>query len=374
MKMRKNSCARRQGGILVFVAIMLPVLLILIAFTINLSWIDLCRTRTMIAADAATRAAGRTFALTGDRAQTMSKAREIAKLNTIAGKGIQLADSDFTFGQSQRSSATGRYRFVPGATPPNSMRVSIKRLNSSANGGVSFLLPSTMDSEGFEFEKSSVTTRVDVDIALVLDRSGSMIYASNEVATGYPPKSNPSWQEGDPAPPNSRWLDLAAGASAFIQEMQLSVLDEYVSLTTYGSDVTLDRDTTNAYSQINDGIRRYTNSFPTGLTNIGGGLQVGLGSLGSSSARPTASKVIILMTDGKLNAPSGAAHPLDVAKSASEKGVVVFTVTFADEADQALMRNVAKIGGGQHFHATNGASLRTVLTDIVRMLPTVLTE
>lgn len=85
MKMRKNSCARRQGGILVFVAIMLPVLLILIAFTINLSWIDLCRTRTMIAADAATRAAGRTFALTGDRAQTMSKAREIAKLNTIAG-------------------------------------------------------------------------------------------------------------------------------------------------------------------------------------------------------------------------------------------------------------------------------------------------
>jgi hypothetical protein len=374
MKKQKKYRLQRRGGVLVFVAIMLPVVLILIAFSINLSWIDLSRTRTMIAADAATRAAGRTFALTGDRAQTVAKAREIAKLNTVAGKGIELADSDFTFGQSQRSTTTGRYKFVPGAEPPNSMRVSIKRLNTSANGGIQFLLPNTFEAGSFEFEKSSVTTRVYVDIALVLDRSGSMIYASDEVATGYPPKSNPSWKEGDPAPPNSRWLDLSAGASAFIQEMELSALDEYVSLVTYATDVTLDRITTNTYSQINDGIRRYTNNFPTGTTNIGGGLQIGLSSLGGPSARPSASKVIILMTDGKLNAPTGAAHPLDVAKSASEKGVVVFTVTFADEADQALMRNVAKVGGGQHFHATNGASLRAVLLDIVRMLPTVLTE
>jgi hypothetical protein len=80
------------------------------------------------------------------------------------------------------------------------------------------------------------------------------------------------------------------------------------------------------------------------------------------------------MTDGKLNAPTGAPLPLDVAKSASEKGVVIFTVTFADEADQALMKNVASVGGGQHFHASTGASLKTVLLDIVRMLPTVLTE
>ena len=254
------------------------------------------------------------------------------------------------------------------------MRVSIKRLNSSVNGGIDFLLPRTFEQSGFEFEKSSVSTRVDVDIAFVVDRSGSMIYASNEVATGFPPKSDPSWKEGDPAPPNSRWLDLAAGANAFIQEMEISALDEFVSLVTYATDATLERETSNVYSRVNDGIRRYTNSFPTGTTNIGGGLQVGLSSLGSASARPSASKVIILMTDGKLNAPSGAAHPLDVAKSASEQGVVVFTVTFADEADQALMRNVAKVGGGQHFHAANGASLRAVLLDILRMLPTVLTE
>ena len=374
MKKQKKYHLRRRGGILVFVAILLPVLLILIAFSINLSWMNLCRTRTMIAADAATRAAGRTFALTGDPKETIAKAREIAKLNTVAGKGIELADSDFIFGQSQRSSATGRYKFTAGVSPSNSMRVSIKRLNSSANGGIAALIPGPFGKAGFEFEKSSVSTRVDVDIALVLDRSGSMIYASNEAATGFPPKSNLTWKPGDPAPPKSRWLDLAAGADAFLKEMELSALDEYVSLVTYASDVTLDHSVSNSYSKVNDGIGKYTNKFPTGATNIGGGLQSGLTSLGTGAARASASKVIILMTDGKLNAPTGAPLPLDVAKSASEKGVVIFTVTFADEADQALMKNVASVGGGQHFHASTGASLKTVLLDIVRMLPTVLTE
>jgi hypothetical protein len=201
-----------------------------------------------------------------------------------------------------------------------------------------------------------------------------MIYASNEAATGFPPKSNLTWKPGDPAPPKSRWLDLAAGADAFLKEMELSALDEYVSLVTYASDVTLDHSVSNSYSKVNDGIGKYTNKFPTGATNIGGGLQSGLTSLGTGAARASASKVIILMTDGKLNAPTGAPLPLDVAKSASEKGVVIFTVTFADEADQALMKNVASVGGGQHFHASTGASLKTVLLDIVRMLPTVLTE
>jgi len=234
-------------------------------------------------------------ALTGDPKETIAKAKEIAKLNTVAGKGIELADSDFVFGQSQRSSATGRYKFTAGVSPSNSMRVSIKRLNSSANGGIDALIPGPFGKAGFEFEKSSVSTRVDVDIALVLDRSGSMIYASNEAATGFPPKSNPTWKPGDPAPPKSRWLDLAAGANAFLQEMELSALDEFVSLVTYASDVTLDRSVSNSYSQVNDGIGIYTKKFTTGATNIGGGLQSGLNSLGTGAARASASNVIILI-------------------------------------------------------------------------------
>lgn len=370
----KYALKRRQGGMLVFVAILLPAILILMAFAINIGWMDLVRTRTIIAADASTRAAGRMFAITGDLEQAKAKSREIAQLNTIAGKAISISDSDFVLGRSSRVSSTGRYQFTPGGSNPNAMRVRIKRTNSSSNGGVGFLLPRTFDAEEFEFEKSAVSTRVDVDISFVVDRSGSMIYAANEKATGFPPNANPSWKVNDAAPPKSRWRDLAEATNHFITEIEDSALDERVSLVTYGDNAALDRAMTDIYSSIQSGVAKYTNSFPTGATNIGAGLEMGINSLGGGGARTSASKIVILMTDGKLNAPAGAPNPVTVAKKAAEKGILIFTVTFADEADQALMQSVATAGGGQHFHASTGTNLTAILKTIVRILPTVLTE
>jgi len=51
---------------LVLVAILLAIVVILMVFVVNLAWMELSRTQTFIAADAATRAAGRTFSMTGD--------------------------------------------------------------------------------------------------------------------------------------------------------------------------------------------------------------------------------------------------------------------------------------------------------------------
>jgi Mg-chelatase subunit ChlD len=370
----KYASKRRQGGILVFFAILLPAILILMAFVINIGWMDLVRTRTIIAADASTRAAGRMYAITGDLNQAKTKAREIAKLNTIAGKEISISDSDFVLGRSSRISSTGRYQFTPGGSNPNALRVRLKRTNSSDNGGVGFLLPKTFDAEEFEFERSAVSTRVDVDISFVVDRSGSMIYAANEKATGFPPLADPSWTVGKPAPPKSRWRDLAHATDDFISEIEDSALDERVSLVTYGDNATLDRPMTDNYAAIKSGIAKYTMSFPTGATNIGAGLELGLSSLNGGMARNSASKIVILMTDGKLNAPAGAPNPVTVAKKAAEKGVLIFTITFADEADQGLMKNVASAGGGLHFHASTGTNLTAILKTIVRILPTVLTE
>jgi Ca-activated chloride channel family protein len=370
----KYALKRRQGGMLVFVAVLLPAILILMAFAINIGWMDLVRTRTIIAADASTRAAGRMFAITGDLNQAKTKSREIAKLNTIAGKEISISDGDFVLGRSSRISSTGRYQFTPGGSNPNALRVRLKRTNSSDNGGVGFLLPQTFASKGFEFEKSAVSTRVDVDISFVVDRSGSMIYAANEKATGFPPLANPAWKPNDPSPPKSRWRDLADATDQFIKEIQDSALDERVSLVTYGDSAILDRAITDNYSVILTGVGTYTSNFPTGATNIGAGLQQGLNSLGGVGARDSASKIVILMTDGKLNAPAGAPNPVTVAKNAAEKGVLIFTVTFADEADQVLMKNVATAGRGLHFHASTGTNLTQILKTIVRILPTVLTE
>jgi Mg-chelatase subunit ChlD len=367
--------SRRPGAIVALVALMLPVLLILAAFAVNLAWIELSRTQAFIAADAATRAAGRTYSLTGNLVEAKAKANTAASMNLVAGKAMTLLDSDFTMGTSIRSSTLNRYSFTPGGTQPNALKVRIQRTASSTNGAIPLLLPGIVGSTGYEVSRTSVSTRVEVDLAFVVDRSGSMAYASDEKAV-YPPipKAAPTgWFFGNAAPTPSRWRDLASAANFFITEMEGSVLDEKVALVTYGDGASTDRTMTSDYNSIRSGITFYTSSFPSGKTNIGDGLSAGVTALSGTGARNYASKVIILMTDG-IRTPGLGANPVTVATSAASKGIIIFTVTFSTEADQTGMKAVAVAGSGQHFHADSAASLATVLQNIVRILPTVITE
>ena len=365
----------RLGAIVALVAFILPVLLILAAFAVNMAWIDLSRTQAFIAADAATRAAGRTYSLTGDLAQAKAKANTAASMNLVAGKAMTLVDSDFTLGTSTRSSTLNRYSFTAGGSQPNALKVRIQRTASSTNGAIPYLLPGILGPAGYEVSRTSVSTRVEVDLAFVVDRSGSMAYASDEKAV-YPPlpmAAPTGWFFGNAAPTPSRWRDLAYAANYFITEMESSVLSEKVALVTYGDGASTDRAMTSDYNSIRSGISYYTNSFPSGRTNIGDGLAAGVNALAGSGARNYASKVIILMTDG-IRTPGLGADPVTVASNAASQGIIVFTVTFSTEADQTGMKAVAAAGSGQHFHANNAASLASVLQTIVRILPTVITE
>lgn len=368
-----TSTHQRAGAITVLFAVTLPVLLLLVAFAINLAWMELSRTQAFIVADAATRAAGRTYSLTGDLKQAKLMANEAAARNLIAGSKVSIADSEFTLGTSTRSSSSARYTFTPGGSTPNALKVTISKLSSGKNGAVPFIMPGFLGKSSYEVTRSAVSTRVEVDIAFVVDRSGSMAYAADEKAI-YPPlpKAAPkNWFFGQPAPTPSRWRDLASAANTFIDEMDKSVLSEYVSLVTYGDSASTEKSMTSSYSDIRNGLAKYTNAFPSGNTNIGDGLSKGINSLTSSSSRPYASKVVILMTDGIRNTGP---DPVPIAQSAASDGVIIFTITFAQEADQTAMQKVAAAGNGQHFHASSAAALGSVLQTIIRILPTVLTE
>lgn len=365
----------RNGAMVVLMAILLPVLILMSAFAINLAYMELTRTQAFTAADAATRAAGRTYSLTGDLSKAKARAEEAASRNLIAGKAAKIAASDFILGTSTRASTANRYSFAAGGTHPNALKVTVSRLASGPNGAVPLLFPGILGKSTYEVSRTAVSTRVEVDLAFVVDRSGSMAYASDETAS-YPPlpaAAPPGWFFGDSAPTPSRWRDLVAGANAFLVELDNSVLYEYVSLVTYGDSATVDRSMTSNYDVIRTGIKTYTDNFPSGKTNIGAGINLGLGSLGSGMARSSASKVIVVMTDG-IRTPGLGPDPVAVARAAAEKGIIVFTVTFSDEADQAGMKLVADAGSGLHFHARNAAALKAVLENIVRILPTILTQ
>ena len=64
---------------------------------------------------------------------------------------------------------------------------------------------------------------------------------------------------------------------------------------------------------------------------------------------------------------------LDAAQQAAADNVMIYTVTFSDEADATSMQEVAAAGAGKHFHANDSYQLNQVFEDIARGLPTLIT-
>lgn len=369
---RSRFGSRRKGSIMALVAFTLPMLIILAAFVVNFAYIELTRTQALIAADAATRAGGRTFSLTGDMVAARANARKAAQLNPVAGKALELKDSAFVLGASTRSKTTERFTFSPNTTPANALKITVTR-NAENGGAVEHIFSNILEEKAFTFTRSSISTRVEVDIAFVVDRSGSMAYAADEVASlAYLPKSSPpGWFFGQAAPPNSRWRDLAAAAETFLDNLKTSAVDEQVALVTYGDSASIDRSMSSNYSSISAGISGYTKNFPSGRTNIGDGIVKAAAAL--KSGRPFASKVIVLMTDG-IATPGLGPNPATEAKKLADQGVITFTVTFSAEAGQTAMQKVASDGMGMHFHAADAAVLSQVFEKVARSIPTVLTK
>jgi Ca-activated chloride channel homolog len=369
---RTSQLKQRRGATLPLMAIMLPVALILSAFAINLAYVELCRTEMYVSADAAARAGGREFALTGSQASARTKARAAAAVNTVAGRPMQLRNSDFSFGEASRSGMNTRYNFNSGGPRPNAIEITANYTNTSINGALRMPFP-LLSATTVQSTQTARANQIEVDVALVVDKSGSMAYASDEVAQ-YPPlpaSAPPGWFFCDPAPPNSRWLDLESAVDVFLTELSTSPISEQVSLTTYSSGAHRDVNLTTNYQTIRDSINWYSDNFCSGTTNIGGGINEGRNSLAHANARGWAAKVMIVMTDGIDTVGS---NPIAAAEDAAEEQIMIFTITFSDEADQATMQTVAAKGFGKHYHAANGAGLTAIFRDIARQLPTLLTR
>ncbi|MDA0659660.1 MAG: Tad domain-containing protein [Planctomycetota bacterium] len=171
---------RRHGAMLVLCAFLLPVLLALASLAINVAFMELCRTELRTATDSATRASGRTLALTGDENAARAAARDAGSRNTIGGQPLSLDDGDFEFGRGLRPSITSRYAFTAGGAFPNAVRITAHGPN------IPQLMPGFLGNTVYEPVQIATSTQTELDVVLVLDRSGSMAYASNEPAV-YPP-------------------------------------------------------------------------------------------------------------------------------------------------------------------------------------------
>lgn len=380
MSIRTSLCPlkTRRGAILPLVALLLPVMLILACFAVNVAYMELTRTELRIASDSATRAAAHALMTTGDTDAARTAARAGAQRNLVAGQSTRLADGDILFGTSTRSRLDERYQFNAGGPRFNAVNVNLRRDAGSLDGAVNLIMPTFGAVDHFGPIQSATSTQVELDVALVLDRSGSMAYGAREnsealAKKGLLPTIAPKgWKFGDPAPPGSRWLDLVDAVNVFQSILSASPQDEFVSLSTYSSGATLESGLSGDFSNITTGMGKYTNKFVSGGTNISSGLVQGINALSDiRTGRPWAVKVIIVMTDGRHNI---GVQPDAAARDAYGYGVTVYTVSFSDEADKARMKNIADIGGGKHIHATSAAELRAAFGEIARRLPMLLTN
>ncbi len=352
---------------------MLPVTLGMSAFALNIAYLELNRTEMYVAADAAARAAGREFALQWDQKKAVEAGKAAGMRNPVGGKPFELIDSDFVFGEAVRANANSRYTFTRGGTSPNAVEVDVRRVKGSANGAIGSLVTFGGFSHDVDATISSRANQAEADICLVIDRSGSMAYASNEkaVATANPKSAHPDWWWGDNAPPSSRWRDLTSSVDVFVNEMRKTPMKENVALVTYSSSSGADVGLVSDYALINSGLNKYTKSFPGGSTAIASGIKTGQTVLSGASARVFSMKIMVLMTDGINNAGSSVTA---AAEEAKKNNIMIFTITFSDEADQKSMKEVASIGLGKHYHAKNASDLENIFREISRQIPVLISK
>lgn len=360
----------RRGAMLPLIAVMLPVLMVFVGFAVDLAYMQNTRLEMRAATDSAARAAATNLSFTDSVSQARAEAKRIAGLNSVAGKPLQLEDSDIVFGHSEKNDA-GRWVFTSGGTPNNSVRVLSRRTAASPGGAVPMFFGSFIGRSDFQPTETATASFENVDICLVLDRSTSM-----KVSVG---SDEQGLTTDDPRfcqPPNStsRWNALDAAVRVFVAELRQTSAVEQIALASYSSGVasgtwcganpnaaTLDSPLEPNLALIESGIGQLSSTVWNGNTNIEAGMRVALNELTTApTVRNNAEKIVIVFTDGHENVGDCVAAANDIAG----QNMRIHTVTLGDFANQAKMQEVAAIGAGRHLHADNAAALAAAFREL----------
>lgn len=320
------------------VAVCMVVLFVAVTFAVDIARMHLTRSELRTATDAAARAGVESLARAENQEFATDAALAIARENLVAGVGLNLDPNNVFFGSASQGT-DGRFTFTEGGDTINAVRVLGERTSGSPDGPVSLLFGPLLGTDTFSPTAASTAVRLDRDIALVLDKSGSMA------------------QEG-------RFEALQNGVDVFLIQMEESVPDEHVSLTVYDTFPEKLVDLTDNLPSIRNAFEDIT---PDGFTGVGRALEVGIDSIqnDAGSRGSFALKSVVLMTDGRQNR---GIDPLIVAQRAEELQIIVHTITFSEGANQDLMADVAETTGGLHIHADNDEQLLEAFETIAKTI------
>ncbi len=116
-------------------------------------------------------------------------------------------------------------------------------------------------------------------------------------------------------------------------------------------------------------LQAYSLAFPGGATNIGDGMRAGYDSLFGVNSRPHAAKLLLVMTDGRHNVGT---PPKNRALELKYGNVLMYSVTFSNEAEIPRMQEASAMTGGRNIHAATRAQLIQAFEELARALPSLL--
>jgi Flp pilus assembly protein TadG len=372
----------RRGAITVLVAIAIPMLLILSAFAINVAYMQMVREQLRVTCDSAAKAALVKYGATNSQSTAITFAQTVANLNLVAGSQVSLSTSNVIFGHATQGS-NGVYTFATTGSPTNSVQI-------TGTVNPPLFLSTFLPISKFTTSQVSVATRACYDICLVMDRSASMAFDLSANEFSYPSDvSNNAIVAYFSAPSQtaSRWYQLTLAVNSFISTLQARNIDAHVALVTYAetysfgtysaTEATLDVPLTSNYTLIQTAMNNYGANPLLGDTNIAAGLALAQGALTGSSARSTANRLIILLTDGI--ATQGNTNIASITSGYCMNNLIMTdTITFGAEASSGSamtsMQNAATQANGTCYIAPTAAQLTTAFQTIADSLPAVLIQ
>jgi Flp pilus assembly protein TadG len=377
-----RQARQRRGAVAVLVALCIPILLILTAFCVNVTYMQMVREQLRVVCDASAKAALVNYGTNSSQSTAIAFAQTVANQNLVGGTTLSLSSSNVTFGNATQG-GSGVYAFTAGGTPVNAVQV-IGTVTPS------IFMKTFLTTQSFTTSQTSVATRVCYDICLALDRSASMAFDLSSSEFSYPSDVSSGATQlqcyfTPPSMTGSRWYELTLAVQQFISTLQSRSLNVDLALVTYAenytfgtysaTEATLDQTLTSNYTLITNAMNAYSANPLLGDTNMSAGMALAQGELTSTRARPTANRVMILLTDGVPT--SGNTNISSLTGSyCSGSDIMTYVITFGAEAssgaNETAMQAAATAGNGQFYAAPTSAALSAAFVDIADSLPAVL--
>lgn len=338
---QRRCSQQRRGTVTILVAALMIGFVALTAVSIDMAYLHMSRTELRAATDAAAKAASVTLSQTQDINAARAQGIRVAGMNSIAGKPLVLNSSNFIFGNSSRNQ-NGKFSFTPGKSPFNGVRVVSELGKNSASGGVDLFFGNLHGVKVFETRQEAISTYLERDIVLVIDRSGSMS--------------------------GQKYRDLCDAIAIFVATVEETPTKEFMGLASYSSTASVDQGYTLDLKLIPGKAR----SLPVnGMTSISAGIDAGNQILQTGRSKLFVERTMVVMTDGQHNTGR---EPIIPARSIAADGVTIHAITFGAGADKSRMSQIAAVGRGRYLHADNGAQLKAAFRDIALTLSTMLTQ